>query len=156
MLFLLCVSFFFISEVFLAGDIGQCHSHPQEAFFPGESGAMVVLGEQHAGGADGYYLCCKKPAYRCVCVSKNDTGSEVKKSVFDASTSIVHNLCQPGQSACALGRAEVVALRGWSSGFGIEQYGGIYVLVHPVFMCVKTIPATSSLHALMEVCARVP
>lgn len=63
----LCVCVFrvFISEVFLAGDIGQCRSHPREAFFPGESGGMAAAGEQQGEGGDGYYPCCKKPAYRC-------------------------------------------------------------------------------------------
>lgn len=56
------------SEVFLAGNIGQCRSHPLEACFSGEgggpSGGGGVESEAGSGGADGHYPCCKKPAYR--------------------------------------------------------------------------------------------
>ncbi|CAM9300693.1 unnamed protein product [Ectocarpus sp. 12 AP-2014] len=65
-------------EVFLAGDIGHCRSHPQQACFPGDSGggssstsgasATEISGEEPGGvgmgAADGYYLCCKSPVNR--------------------------------------------------------------------------------------------
>lgn len=69
---------FVISEVFLAGDIGHCRSHPQQAFFPGDSGcdsstsgasttgiSGEELGGVGVGAADGYYPCCKSPVNRC-------------------------------------------------------------------------------------------
>lgn len=59
----------FSSEVFLAGDIGECRSHPQEACFVGDSEICRTIvrggGKGGSGGGDGYYPCCKKPAYRC-------------------------------------------------------------------------------------------
>lgn len=49
-----------VSEVFLAGDIGQCRSHPQQARFPKENNGIGDREEQ----AEGYYPCCKKSIYR--------------------------------------------------------------------------------------------
>ncbi|CAM9547483.1 unnamed protein product [Ectocarpus sp. 13 AM-2016] len=65
-------------EVFLAGDIGHCRSHPQQACFPGDSGGgssgasgasvTEISGEEPGGvgvgAADGYYPCCKSPVNR--------------------------------------------------------------------------------------------
>ncbi|CAM9687380.1 unnamed protein product [Ectocarpus sp. 12 AP-2014] len=64
-------------EVFLAGDIGHCRSHPQQACFPGDSGggsstsgastagiSGEELGGVGMGAADGYYPCCKSPVNR--------------------------------------------------------------------------------------------
>ncbi|CAM9403658.1 unnamed protein product [Ectocarpus sp. 6 AP-2014] len=64
-------------EVFLAGDIGHCRSHPQQAFFPGDSGCgssttgagtTGTSGEERGsvgvGAADGYYPCCQSPVNR--------------------------------------------------------------------------------------------
>ncbi|CBN79296.1 conserved unknown protein [Ectocarpus siliculosus] len=64
-------------EVFLAGDIGHCRSHPQQAFFPGDSGCgssttgastTGISGEERGGvgvgAADGYYPCCQSPVNR--------------------------------------------------------------------------------------------
>lgn len=62
-----------VSEVFLAGDIAECHYHPQEACFPHKEGASSSGGNWEAAGAGtesvlGYYPCCRKPACRYDCI----------------------------------------------------------------------------------------
>lgn len=64
----LCLDVFscYASELFLAGDIGGCHSHPQQEKACPPRYGEEDLGEdgQECGGADGYYPCCKKTADR--------------------------------------------------------------------------------------------
>lgn len=67
-------SFLCFSEVFLAGDYGECHSHPLEACFSGGGGdggkscgiggAVSGLERGEGQGLAGYYPCCRQPAYR--------------------------------------------------------------------------------------------
>lgn len=73
-----CLCHVAVSEVFLAGDIAECHFHPQEARFPWEAGASSSGGNWDAAcaGAEsalGYYPCCGKPACRYDC-----TGGQTK------------------------------------------------------------------------------
>ncbi|CAM9777974.1 unnamed protein product [Scytosiphon promiscuus] len=67
-------------EVFLAGDIGECHFHPQEACFsPKNTGSSTFYSEdtclggnirgegsvqQQGGEVEGFFPCCRKPACR--------------------------------------------------------------------------------------------
>ncbi len=63
--------------MFLAGELEQCHSHPQQQqpCPPGEDSGVAGRqggvagrcsgGEEAADGADGYYPCCKATVYRC-------------------------------------------------------------------------------------------
>ena len=62
------ISLHAFSEVFLAGDIAGCHFHPKEACFPrvkegSPRGDCCAVGAR-ARSAEGYYPCCRKPAYR--------------------------------------------------------------------------------------------
>ncbi|CAM9292811.1 unnamed protein product, partial [Hapterophycus canaliculatus] len=67
-------------EVFLAGDIGECRAHPQDACYSpeakgsstgtsdegwvGDSKGREGSDHEYLERADGYYPCCRRPAYR--------------------------------------------------------------------------------------------